>query len=360
MIEFNDKPIIRPSVSIVPIDDSHIDFFLSSTRKNFRTKLSAELQSLVKSLNGEMTLDELIKAHDLESGKVKVFLDFLVQNSVVESSETRLKIEMSDSRRTLNFIGDLVQYTDVFKAQETLLNANVCILGLGAVGSLVAIQLAQMGVKNFTLIDSDCVEISNLNRSVFDSSDIGKLKTSALKKRLNAISSDVSCTPINSIILNIDQLTQVLDGVKLSCLVNCADYPNADITNDFTNAYCASKNIPLVIAGGYNLHLSIIGTTVIPHETACVNCGKLTLDEIGESISKGVQKLIRKDRNLGNLAPLSAITSSFCSLEIFRVLLRKFGIVPAMINRRGEYNFFGGKITFTDLPPRDECGCLRT
>lgn len=52
------------------------------------------------------------------------------------------------------------------RAQESLAELRVAVVGLGGTGSLVAQQLAHLGVGNFLLIDPDTVEPSNLNRVV--------------------------------------------------------------------------------------------------------------------------------------------------------------------------------------------------
>ena len=350
--------LVRPSVAIVPIDSNHVDFFLSSVRKNLRTKLDKELFLCVSKLDGKKTVLDLASEADICIDKLLKFFNFLISNSVIETQELRDFIDNNPDRRTLNFIGDLVPYSNVLDAQSSISKANVCIVGLGAVGSLIANQLTSMGFRNFILIDDDVVNWSNLNRSDFEPNDVGKLKVDTVEERIYTIRPDANVDKITAVVSDQKQLIQLLSTTKLDCIINCADFPNADHTNNIVNSYALHTNTPMLIAGGYNLHLSIIGMTIIPGETACTNCSKLTLDEIGQDISAGIKKLSRKERNLGNMAPTAAITSSFCALEVLRVALRPYGVVPAMINRRGEYNFFGSKISFTEIPPRQECGCI--
>lgn len=68
-----------------------------------------------------------------------------------------------------------------------ILNASVVILGLGGLGSNVAVMLARVGVGNLTLVDYDRVEYNNLNRQHYNYSHIGKLKTLALEEQLKLI-----------------------------------------------------------------------------------------------------------------------------------------------------------------------------
>ena len=67
---------------------------------------------------------------------------------------------------------------------EKLRSARVAIAGLGGLGSNIAVSLTRAGVGELLLVDFDRVEISNLNRQQYDTGDLGRLKTEALRERL--------------------------------------------------------------------------------------------------------------------------------------------------------------------------------
>jgi hypothetical protein len=117
--------------------------------------------------------------------------------------------------------------------------------------------------------------------------------------------------------------------------------------------------IPHIIAGGYNLHLSLIGQTIIPFESACFECADIVLNGKNQQELMGVRKLVRSERNLGNLAPLAGITASFAVNEILRLIFRNENLQPKMLNRRGEFNFLTNKISFFDLPKQQNCSWCR-
>ncbi len=50
------------------------------------------------------------------------------------------------------------------------------IVGVGGIGSNVAVNLVQSGVRRLKIIDFDRVEPSNLNRQFYFSDQIGRLK----------------------------------------------------------------------------------------------------------------------------------------------------------------------------------------
>ena len=70
---------------------------------------------------------------------------------------------------------------------EKLKKAKVCILGLGGLGSNVAVLLARSGIGYLKLVDFDIVEASNLNRQQYRISHIGIKKTEAMKSIIREI-----------------------------------------------------------------------------------------------------------------------------------------------------------------------------
>ena len=70
---------------------------------------------------------------------------------------------------------------------KKLKKAKVCILGLGGLGSNVAVLLARAGIGYLKLVDFDIVEASNLNRQQYRISHIGMKKTEAIKTIIKEI-----------------------------------------------------------------------------------------------------------------------------------------------------------------------------
>lgn len=69
-------------------------------------------------------------------------------------------------------------------ALTTISNKNICIIGCGALGSLIAIELVKTGVPSITLIDYDTFSKDNIYRHVLGYNSIGKPKTDALKEEI--------------------------------------------------------------------------------------------------------------------------------------------------------------------------------
>lgn len=59
------------------------------------------------------------------------------------------------------------------------------VVGLGGIGSWVAIDLALIGIGTLILFDNDQIESSNLNRTLFKLSQVGEFKTKAVKQLIS-------------------------------------------------------------------------------------------------------------------------------------------------------------------------------
>jgi len=71
------------------------------------------------------------------------------------------------------------------------------IAGIGGIGSNVARLLAQAGVRKIKIVDFDCVEVTNLNRQFYTTSQVGQKKTKSLKHNLLQIFPDMQIESID-------------------------------------------------------------------------------------------------------------------------------------------------------------------
>ena len=71
------------------------------------------------------------------------------------------------------------------EAVEKLKGAHVAVFGVGGVGGFTVEALARAGVGKITLIDSDKVAVSNINRQIIATqSTVGMYKTEAMRERI--------------------------------------------------------------------------------------------------------------------------------------------------------------------------------
>lgn len=82
-------------------------------------------------------------------------------------------------------------------AMERLKNSHVAVVGLGGVGSYAVEALARSGIGELTLVDSDTVSLSNLNRQLLAlHSTLGQPKALAAAQRCRDINPDILVHPL--------------------------------------------------------------------------------------------------------------------------------------------------------------------
>ena len=83
---------------------------------------------------------------------------------------------------------------------DEIADKKVIILGIGGVGSWCAESLIRSGIHYLTIVDSDRVCITNINRQLHATSKtVGEVKTEALKNRLLEINPEAEITAIQKI-----------------------------------------------------------------------------------------------------------------------------------------------------------------
>ena len=88
-----------------------------------------------------------------------------------------MSIEQDIFNRTKRLVGDSVM--------ERISQKRVILFGVGGVGSWCAESLVRSGIQNLTIVDSDNVSITNVNRQLMATTKtVGKVKVEVLKERL--------------------------------------------------------------------------------------------------------------------------------------------------------------------------------
>jgi len=101
------------------------------------------------------------------------------------------------------------------EGQRRLKTSRVLLVGMGGLGSPVALYLVAAGVGSLVLIDFDRVDESNLQRQVlFDTRDIGRAKVEAARSRLIAQNPHVSLETVNAA-LDASNARDLVAGVDL-------------------------------------------------------------------------------------------------------------------------------------------------
>jgi adenylyltransferase/sulfurtransferase len=149
--------------------------------------------------------------------------------------------------------------------QRRLKNARVIVAGAGGLGSGVLTCLAAAGVGYIRIVDSDTVELGNLNRqTLYTTGDIGRLKAPAARDRLALLNPDIEVAPLAKAISD-ENVSEVVEGCHL--IVDALDNLS---TRLLLNQVAVSRNLPLFHGAVYGFQGS--ATTVVPPQTPCLRC----------------------------------------------------------------------------------------
>ena len=149
--------------------------------------------------------------------------------------------------------------------QEKIVNSKVLIIGLGGLGSPVAIYLSSCGAGTIGLVDNDVVDLNNLQRKIIHfTNDIDKLKIDSAKEKINKLNPNIKIKTYKEYITPLNVLEIIKD---YDFIVDCTD----NFTSKFLiNDACVLAKKPY--SHGGLLKFSGQAMTVIPHETACYRC----------------------------------------------------------------------------------------
>ncbi len=151
---------------------------------------------------------------------------------------------MTDSDFAQRFAGIARLYGQAGAAR--IAGLNVCVVGLGGVGSWVVEALARSGVGRLTLIDYDTVCLSNCNRQLPAlSATVGRKKAEVLAERVVEINPACQCDIIDDFLTlktldaylgrGYDYVVDAIDSIKFKAAMI---------------HYCKRNKIPIVTTGG--------------------------------------------------------------------------------------------------------------
>jgi adenylyltransferase/sulfurtransferase len=224
--------------------------------------------------------------------------------------------------------------------QRKISAARVLLVGCGALGTVIADQLARAGVGILRIVDRDVVELTNLQRQVlFDEEDVrqGLPKAIAAANRLRRINASITIDPHVTDIHsgNIEDLIDVdliLDGTD-----------NAE-TRYLLNDVSVKRDIPWIYG-------ACVGTEgrmmpILPGTSACLRCLFPEPPAVGE---------LPTCDTAGVVAPAAAVVASYQVIAALRIIT---GDTPSM-NEMLSFNVWSQRsraISLTNAR-RPDCPC---
>ncbi len=151
------------------------------------------------------------------------------------------------------------------RGQEKLRDAGVLVVGAGGLGSPASYYLAAAGIGTIGIVDSDTVDVSNLQRQILHrTSDIGMPKTDSAAEQLRALNPGVVVEK-HHLRLNKDNVRGIIGGYDV--IIDAVDNFAARF---LLNDACFFEKKPLVEAGVLQFLGQIM--TIVPGQGPCYRC----------------------------------------------------------------------------------------
>jgi len=200
------------------------------------------------------------------------------------------------------------------EGQDRLVNARVLVVGMGGLGTPVAMYLAGAGIGELIIADYDRVELSNLHRQVVHSTaDIDRPKVESARDRMLAINPEVTVTTItraldaDTLLEWVQQVTVVVDA--------CDNFA----TRFAVNEACVQAGVPLVSGAAIRMEGQLSVYDPRDENSPCYRC--LFSDESAEEETCS---------QTGVLGPVVGTIGSLQALETIKLIA---GIGKPLVGR---------------------------
>jgi molybdopterin/thiamine biosynthesis adenylyltransferase len=189
--------------------------------------------------------------------------------------------------------------------QQKLLDAHVLVIGVGGLGSPVAMYLASSGVGHITLVDPDTVDLTNLQRQIVHTTEtVGRAKIDSAIQQLKALNPDIDITGIahklegDALLDQVRRADAVIDGSD--------NFP----TRFAVNAACVTAKKPLISAAVTRFEGQVSVFRADQPNSPCYRCLYQDTDDPGEPCVQ-----------FGVLAPVAGVVGAIQATETVKVLM---------------------------------------
>jgi len=175
-----------------------------------------------------------------------------------------------------------------------ILNATVCVIGIGGVGGHAIETLVRSGIKNIIIIDYDVVDITNKNRQIIATDHtIGKNKTDVMRDRILSINNDAEVITINEKI-DTNNLSNIFE-YNIDYFIDACD--TISVKKEIIKE-CINRNITFISCMG-------TGNKLDPSKLEITDIRKTSYDPVAKILRKYV-----KDEKISKKVPV------VCSIEV--------------------------------------------
>ena len=189
------------------------------------------------------------------------------------------------------------------EGQEKLKESRVLIIGMGGLGSPVALYLAASGVGKLVIADNDTIAASNLQRQIIHKRrSIGRAKVESAKETIEELNPWVNVIAINDRLQGAELDNQVKESDLVVCC--CDNY----ISRFEINRACVKYSKPLVSGAAVRLQ-GQVAVYNLTKTSACYQCLYQPDTHIDSCDPQGV------------LSPLVGTVGSLQATEALKILI---------------------------------------
>jgi adenylyltransferase/sulfurtransferase len=220
--------------------------------------------------------------------------------------------------------------------QEKLLGSKIVIVGAGGLGSPAALYLAAAGIGTVGIVDSDKVDLTNLQRQIIhQTNDLETEKANSAAAKMRAINPDVTVKTYTTR-LTAANISEIIRGYDF--VIDGADnFPTKFLINDA----CYFEKVPFSHAGILRFYGQLM--TVLPGESTCYRCIFRSPPPAG---------VVPSCAEAGVLGALPGVIGSLQATEALKYLL---GVGQLLTNRLLTYDALKMDLRAVELKQNPDC-----
>ena len=220
--------------------------------------------------------------------------------------------------------------------QERLRRAVVLVVGLGGLGSPIALYLAAAGVGKLILADDDQVELSNLQRQIaHGNASIGKAKASSAKAAAAAINPRIEVEAV------VERMDETSLGAVLGRVGLALDASDNQATRFALNDACWRAGTPLVSGAAIRWEGQVAVFNPRDAASPCYRCLH----------AEGAEEALNCAEN-GVIAPLVGVIGALQAMEAVKLIS---GVGESLVGRVLHYDGKRAEWRTFKLPKRRGC-----
>ena len=222
-----------------------------------------------------------------------------------------------------------------YDGQLALRNAKACLIGIGGLGSPIALKLVGMGIGTLRFVDRDIVSRTDLHRQhLYDVDAIGQPKVEVALKRLSRLNPDVKLEPVPEA-LNSFNSKELISGMDI-----VIDGLDRIETRYIVNRTCYRLKIPYVYGAATASYGNV--STLIPDQTFCLEC--FMSDIKNEDIP-----------SCGMVGVHPSVVGMIASLQVSEAIRLLIGQKPKLLNKLLYIDLKELEFNLLDIPRLESC-----